>query len=555
MFIFNLERWDNIDVEKFISSLLDFFKSKNNLVWFLDYMWTKWFLNKDKYKLEYNEFLRIGDYFYARIEKYNWLPKKVWEDLLKESLKKKVSAVLSNEEYKNISFELVEAWYPIMVEGYTIVEADFKKTFIIAGKKVIQVKFIDKNKILQKDYIDHTWKVYKSYNSLEIEQIDYSITFHWINFFKFTDSNNNKNLIAINISDNRYSELEFDDIRIKELVHNWEVLEYILASSNIVDKEALIHNYNRLYEVNDWEIEWLQLIDILNFINPLEAYSFLEKKEYYSEFFLSEIKEPKIIDGITFLELTTINKDWDKNNIVLTSNWDILNNWEKYISKIYDLENLLGYSFLWFWEINWFISWYLDKNCKPIKIPYDKILKKEKSEIKKNNEDLRKNSLEALKNNKENSKFDIDVEEISKLELNKAFDLKNKVDTYNIFSIKKLGIPHNWEEYYILNKDENLVISEKNLEKHFSGYETFYDVIENVHLVLDEGILNLDWKEIIKLHVNFTTSWEIRFFTPGNRKILDWRRIIDELEKTEEWQDILEPLFVKLWEIREMIWE
>ena len=125
MFIFNLERWDNIDVEKFISSLLDFFKSKNNLVWFLDYMWTKWFLNKDKYKLEYNEFLRIGDYFYARIEKYNWLPKKVWEDLLKESLKKKVSAVLSNEEYKNISFELVEAWYPIMVEGYTIVEADF----------------------------------------------------------------------------------------------------------------------------------------------------------------------------------------------------------------------------------------------------------------------------------------------------------------------------------------------------------------------------------------------------------------------------------------------
>ena len=545
---------EKIDVEQFIFSLIEFFESKNNLVWFLDYMWTKPFLNKDKYRLEYNKFLRVGDYLFTRMDKYNWLPKEDLENLLKEDLKKKVWDVLSNKT-EDISFKLAEAWYPLMVEGNIIVDADFKKTFVIGGKKLIQVKFKDKNNILQKAYIDNTWKVYKSYNGLVIEQIDYSFTVNWINFFKFRDSNNNRILSAIKTSNNRYIELEFDDVRRKELVHNWEVLEYILTSSNIVDKEALIHNYNRLYEVDDWEIEGLQLMDILNFINPLDAYSFLEKKEYYNKFFLSEIKEPKIIDEITFLELTVLNKDWDKNNIVLTSTWDILLNWKKYVSKIYDLENFLGHNFLWFWRKKWFINWYLDKKFNPIQIPYDKIIKNDKSEIKKSNEDLKKESLEKLKNNKENAKFDIDIEKINKVEITKAFDLKKKVDTDNIFSIKKLGTPYKWEEYYILNNDERLVISEKNLEEHFSTYEAFSDVIENVKIVLEKDVLNIDWKEIIKLHVNFTYEWQIKFFTPGERKILDWNKVVDELQKTEKWQEIVKSLFVKLWEIKAMIWK
>ena len=530
----------NIDVNLLFEKVIWFFNDRNNLVEFLTYTKTSSLLKKDKYKREYKKMIKIWDYLYSNYWLFEWLNKEEMWDVFQHKLKNKVSDIVLRKT-EDIRFKLTENWYPLFVNWYHIIDADFENKYIIDSEEYLLVEFYDKNNILQKCYIDNKWEVLRLEKNVIVKNIEYVFSFGWKNFIKYTDLNNNRVLYIVWVESTLYIKKIFTDATIRNIAYNNRELNYLSAWFDSINEKSVVENYNKLYNEKFEEID---LILFLNFINDWKIENFSDNMEKLEVFSLVEINDIKIIDWISLSNLTVTLEEWIKFDIILTNEWNIISvDWE-YISITYDLVEFLWNKFLPYSFDNNYIYGFLDKNLNPIKIPFDLLVWDERSTEDENIWD----SLLKLINNNPNLSLDY-WKIISKTTGRKTLDEPESKNKY-IFSITKTHSKIiNGEEiaYYRINNRNDLIIREDKLKLYLNGFESFSDVVESYEISLPEWLeLDLWLKDNYywKIYLKVNSKKELFFYIENNKKI-DTKKFMWELKKSNKWKKLLQDILVK----------
>lgn len=529
---------DSIDVNFYFEKILSFFNSRDNLLQYLTYIWNNWLLKRDSIKREYNKMLKIWDYLYSKYGNTNWLPKKDVSAIFEDELKKKVGDILLREN-EDITFRLAERWFPLTINSYTIVDAKFDNIVSIDWKEYLNIEFYNEYNILKRCYIDFKWNVLKLKKGIIVEEIDYIFTFGWKNVIKYLDSNNNYVLDFVSIDDFKVIDNVFTDATIKSLIYNWSEFKYLLMSMSSINENSVMENYNQMFDEN---FQQITLFDLLSFLNDWKTDNFLDNIKKLESIPLIEISNVKIVDGITFAELTVMWEDLVKSYIVINNNWKIISiDWDN-INTTYELKNILWRKFLPYWLDDKFIDWFLDKNLKTLEIPFN-LLKKN---IKSSDSSDIKRSLNSLSKN--NEKLNIDIRNVMDKSININNDTESK-DKY-IFSVKKIHskiVDWESENYFMLNNGDKLIISEENLEIYLSEFEEFSEIIDSFVLELNDNtdIKSEKWELLKKIYVRVNSDRQLLFYSENNDRF-NWDYIISEFKKSPKWKELINYIWKRI---------
>ena len=173
-----------INVNLFFENLLSFFNDRNNLIEFLTYVSNDPILKKSNvwYKRRaYIEMLRISDYLLSNHWISDWVQSNNSRIIFENDLKEKVWGILHRNN-KLIIFKLAELNFPLTIDWYKIVDANFDNTIVFDDFQYLQVQFYDKYNCLKKLYINKQWAILKLKDDVAVEEIKYTFTFWNRNF-------------------------------------------------------------------------------------------------------------------------------------------------------------------------------------------------------------------------------------------------------------------------------------------------------------------------------------------------------------------------------------
>ncbi len=522
--IFILEFEPNIQDNKLLNlkeqfsskSFLSDFNDKNNynlfkqIIGFLsdDFVKPIFFEYLEKYNLDQkylNLFLEVGDFLEKTYVDSTEYPE--WFYNVSDKYKTKITDILWKNELTDLQYQLLQIWYPLISPfSSAIIDVDidnlFTKKSILWGEDIYIYCRDEKNNVF---YMNYLWEILKDSEDKIIKDIKIKEvkTFWWFNVFKFiNEDNENKVWIISSVWIWKISEIEADNFNVKNISFIEEALD---ENGEIIEVEEKLD----YLLINSWEekkllnntLEEISILDLLLFLhknNLLTKKNIKETLDRLSELSVEEIYKLYQFNWVKFIELSAelpiwYDEYWDQiyenNHVVLLDNWKPLSDNNEfgtaYIYSLWELKEFLDKQLVSFSLTQmWGIDWYIDSFWKIVKIRNERLVY-----------------------------------------IEKIFTYKNK-------------------NYFRINNKNDFILSEEELFRELDLYDGFNESDNKIEIWVDsweyidinkksyEKIVVDLWKDNLKIYLQ---RWK-------NRELIDYKDLIINLKKTENWRKVLSML-------------